>query len=60
MHFFAASIALALSIAAISAVASPVSTQDYKYCVQGKNAGYPENCAFSTYAQREATASGHK
>jgi Protein of unknown function (DUF3551) len=58
MRLLASSLALAISIAAISTIASPAFAQDYKYCVQGTNAGYPGNCAFSTYAQCEATASG--
>jgi hypothetical protein len=58
MRFVAPSLALAVSIAALAMSNGPASAQDYQYCVQGPNAGYPGNCAFSTYAQCEATASG--
>ena len=29
-----------------------------KYCLQGRQWGYPGNCAFSTYSQCMASASG--
>ena len=29
-----------------------------RYCLQGRNSGYPGNCQFSTYRQCMATASG--
>jgi hypothetical protein len=32
--------------------------QDYPYCLQGRDWGYPGNCQFTSYAQCEATASG--
>jgi hypothetical protein len=34
------------------------SAQDYPFCKQGRSAGYPGDCSFSTYAQCQATASG--
>ena len=37
--------------------AIPASAQD-RYCLQGRQWGYPGNCAFATYAQCMATASG--
>jgi Protein of unknown function (DUF3551) len=37
--------------------AMPASAQD-RYCLQGRQWGYPGNCAFATYAQCMATASG--
>nr|WP_319797726.1 DUF3551 domain-containing protein [Nitrobacter sp.] len=40
------------------AAASPASARDYRYCLQGKQWGYPGNCQFSTYRQCMATASG--
>ena len=38
--------------------ASAASAQDYPYCLQGRDWGYPGNCQFTSYAQCEATASG--
>jgi uncharacterized protein DUF3551 len=32
--------------------------QDYPYCLQGRDYGYPGNCQFMSYQQCEATASG--
>jgi hypothetical protein len=37
---------------------SPASAQDYPYCLQGRDWGYPGNCQFSTYQQCLVTASG--
>lgn len=48
---FTALIAIALSTA-------PASAQDYPYCLQGRQWGYPGNCQFATYQQCLATASG--
>ena len=53
------------ALAAISAVAlygtlSPAAAapiQD-RYCLQGRQSGYPGNCEFSTYQQCMASASG--
>jgi hypothetical protein len=39
-------------------VASPALAQDYKYCLQGREWGYPGNCQFSNYRQCMASASG--
>jgi hypothetical protein len=52
---FAAVSAVALLVAAgsTSAVA-----QDYPWCLQGKDWGYPGQCQFWTYNQCLATASG--
>jgi hypothetical protein len=36
---------------------SGVGIQD-RYCLQGRQEGYPGNCEFSSYAQCMATASG--
>jgi Protein of unknown function (DUF3551) len=49
----------ALTVLAIAYVLSaiPASAQD-RYCLQGRQWGYPGNCAFATYAQCMATASG--
>jgi hypothetical protein len=48
----------AASVLAISASASPAAAQDYKYCLQGREWGYPGNCQFSSYRQCMVTASG--
>jgi hypothetical protein len=34
------------------------SAQDYPYCLQGKDYGYPGLCHFTSYLQCQATASG--
>lgn len=50
----------ALSIFAITgstATAQSAGIQD-RYCLQGRQSGYPGNCEFSTYQQCLATASG--
>jgi len=36
---------------------SPAAAES-RYCLQGRQWGYPGNCQFSTYQQCEATASG--
>jgi hypothetical protein len=54
-------ICAALSAAAILAISTPVSpasAHDYRYCLQGREWGYPGNCQFSTYRQCMLTASG--
>ncbi|MEO6947014.1 MAG: DUF3551 domain-containing protein [Nitrobacter sp.] len=42
----------------IAAAASPASAHDYRYCLQGREWGYPGNCQFSTYRQCMTAASG--
>jgi hypothetical protein len=37
---------------------SPATAQDYPYCLQGRDWGYPGNCQFTYLWQCEATASG--
>jgi len=46
------------AFATLLAVAQPVAAQDYKYCLQGRQWGYPGNCGFSSYRQCMASASG--
>jgi Protein of unknown function (DUF3551) len=48
----------AASVISIWAASSPAQAQDYKYCLQGRQWGYPGNCQFSSYRQCMATASG--
>jgi hypothetical protein len=57
MRFALTSSLLILSIAGLTSIATPAAAQD-RYCLQGRGWGYPGNCAFSTYAQCMATASG--
>jgi Protein of unknown function (DUF3551) len=52
---------VALSAVAITGTASAASSRDGiqdRYCLQGRQSGYPGNCEFSTYQQCLATASG--
>jgi hypothetical protein len=45
----------------IAGSVSPAPARDAiqdRYCLQGANYDYPGNCAFSTYSQCMATASG--
>jgi len=46
-----------LSIATLTSTLSAAQIQD-RYCLQGRQWGYPGNCQFSTYGQCQATASG--
>lgn len=56
----------AVSIIPLVAVAAPASAQHFRngyglndrYCLTGKQWGYPGNCQFATFAQCKATASG--
>jgi hypothetical protein len=54
MHY-----AAVLTVLAIASVLSavPASAQD-RYCLQGRQWGCPGNCAFASYAQCMASASG--
>jgi Protein of unknown function (DUF3551) len=57
MRFAITSLMLAISVAGFAASVTPASAQD-RYCLQGRQWGYPGNCAFATYGQCMATASG--
>jgi Protein of unknown function (DUF3551) len=48
--------ASAASVLATIASISPAAAG--RYCLQGREWGYPGNCQFQTYRQCEATASG--
>jgi hypothetical protein len=37
---------------------TPAAAQDYPYCLQGRQQGYPGNCNFTSFQQCKATASG--
>jgi len=60
-HVVSSLILAAVSALTIAGSLSPApaaeAIQD-RYCLQGRRSGYPGNCAFSTYAQCMATASG--
>jgi len=55
---------LIIALAAVSAfgtaaaISSPVEAQEYAYCMQGKDAGYPGDCQYRSYAECKASASG--
>ena len=51
---------LALSAATVVSVAgsSPAAAYDYPYCLQGRGVGVPGECAYATYGQCMASASG--
>lgn len=51
---------MALSAATIATVAgsSPAAAYDYPYCLQGRGVGVPGECAYATYEQCMASASG--
>jgi hypothetical protein len=48
----------AAAFAAMVFAGLPASAQDYPYCLQGKDYGYPGLCHFTSYLQCQATASG--
>ncbi len=48
----------AAAFMAIALTAAPATAQDYPYCLQGRDWGYPGNCQFTYLWQCEATASG--
>jgi hypothetical protein len=48
----------ALGIAGTTAPAPAAEAIQDRYCLQGRQSGYPGNCEFSTYQQCQATASG--
>jgi hypothetical protein len=55
-HLFQ-SLVLAASVVTLLAGAEPALAQD-RYCLQGRQWGYPGNCQFSSMRQCLATASG--
>ena len=57
MRLAVIALALATSIATLAAGSSPAAAQA-RYCLQGRIWGFPGNCAFATYAQCRASASG--
>jgi hypothetical protein len=53
-----ATLTLSAALAATLAGASPAAAHDYPYCLQGRGIGIPGECAYSSYAQCMASASG--
>jgi hypothetical protein len=49
---------LSAALAATLAGPSPAAAHDYPYCLQGRGLGVPGECAYSSYAQCMASASG--
>jgi hypothetical protein len=47
-----------VSLATLWAASSPAMAFGDRYCLQGRQWGYPGSCSFSTYRQCKATASG--
>jgi hypothetical protein len=44
--------------AATATTSTPASAAEYPYCMQGKDAGYPGDCQYRSYAECNATAFG--
>ena len=57
MRFAISSSLLVVAVAGLTSIATPAAAQD-RYCLQGRIWGYPGNCAFATYSQCMASASG--
>ena len=53
-----ATLTLSAVLAATLAGPSPAAAYDYPYCLQGRGIGIPGECAYSSYAQCMASASG--
>ena len=53
-----AALALVSAASAVIASSTPAAAFDYPYCLQGKQTGIPGECAYSSYAQCMASASG--
>jgi hypothetical protein len=49
---------LSAALAATLAGPSPAAAYDYPYCLQGRGIGIPGECAYTSYAQCMASASG--
>jgi hypothetical protein len=49
---------LSAALAATLAGPSPAAAYDYPYCLQGRGVGIPGECAYSSYPQCMASASG--
>jgi hypothetical protein len=57
MRHLVPTLLFALCVATLASAASAARIQD-RYCLQGRQWGFPGTCHFSTLAQCQATASG--
>ena len=60
MHWYVCPAVLLATVALVGSI-GPAAAQDRiqdRFCLQGRQWGYPGNCQFSSYAQCMATASG--
>ncbi len=48
----------AAAFMAMALSAAPATAQDYPYCLQGRQWGYPGKCQFTSYQQCLVSASG--
>jgi hypothetical protein len=48
----------ALAAASVLATVAPAAAAQDRYCLQGRQWGYPGSCQFSSYSQCAAAASG--
>ncbi len=53
-----AALTLSAALAATVSGPSPAAAYDYPYCLQGRGIGIPGECAYTSYAQCMASASG--
>lgn len=51
-------LAILLAIGTVAGAAAPALARSDRYCLQGREWGYPGNCQFSNYRQCMAAASG--
>jgi hypothetical protein len=51
-------LALSAAGAALTIGTGPAAAYDYPYCLSGRGYGYPGECAYRTYEQCQASASG--
>jgi hypothetical protein len=49
---------ISIAVLAFVGLTSAASARDYKYCLQGRDYGYPGLCHFTSYHQCQASASG--
>jgi Protein of unknown function (DUF3551) len=53
-----AMLAVTAAGAGMTAGSAPAAAYDYPYCLQGRGVGIPGDCAYDSYAQCMAAASG--
>jgi hypothetical protein len=57
-RFLLAIVSIAILSSALGMIAPAAAVVQDRYCIQGRQYGYPGNCHFSTHEQCNATASG--